>query len=636
MGTLVTESPQAATYERVGRFPTRYPYLNATVPDRYATVNRIRYEQKIPPFLPRNATRTIFKNWALRSSSFGTAPWAATGAPSISAGAYVGNVTLDLIGDSVGSSSKYFTQTVAFPADAQHAVSICLRRGTTPGKTSIAVYDTTAAAFVLSATVDFSAATPVAAATTGTVVRTVGPIDDDLYRFVFLTAAVTAAHTNSLGVSPSVLAAAGNVYAGGVQVENALDAGPVITTTVAARQVSSPDINPDNPFEYQVGEEFEEQKIQDPLFFSRIFASIPGIQYQPTQASFIRPVMHDIKSGTSYAVSFDKGLTSHIFASRLAVSSINSITLVTKGVSGSIDVSGTVGRTGTIPREEQAFSHDTLGAYFVSFAASAGSGAFYTNSGASGIKSALETGTGLTVGVTEDTTGLIITIKTGTLYYITTSDSHIRIIPGEGNLEKYHIVRAQTSAFDLSKDTVNTVDTHATTQTPTVTETYNHPDSLRVLQVPSHGLTSADAGQWFAGWNVDRLVFAAWLDSVPTNGTLAVSIRYLPGKDDIITHVQVAKNGTRYVNGPCEGSARKVLRHYLPGVTDSVATADDIPAFPSKRSAILWMGEIVAGSAYIVVETSRLGKYEDRSAIVVKETTEVKASEFIVTENASA
>lgn len=168
-------------------------------------------------------------NLCLRSEDFGTT-WAAIGTPTRTAAAKaIGQVSLDLIGDDAAGTLEGYSQVTAFTGNAVKTVSLVLAAGTSTS-TVLRLRDTTASANRLLATIAWSAGVPTVTMTTGTNIGTIAMANGG-YRFQFQTTSVTAANTNQLEVYPattSALAVAntGTVYAGGVQVENAVAPGP--------------------------------------------------------------------------------------------------------------------------------------------------------------------------------------------------------------------------------------------------------------------------------------------------------------------------------------------------------------------------------------------------------------------------
>lgn len=210
--------------------PTTSAMVGAPRDGHYSTIGGARE-------LLHEAGRT---NLCLQSENFGTT-WAAVGTPTRSAAAAVcGVVSLDLIGDDDGGALEGYTQTVTFTGDAVKAVSCLIRQGTSTS-TVIRLRDTSAGADRLLAAVTWSGGLPVVTMTTGTGLGYQTLVDassSSVFQLWFATSAVTAANTNSLQVYPATNAAlatasTGNVYAGGVQAENALGPSSYIPTTTA-------------------------------------------------------------------------------------------------------------------------------------------------------------------------------------------------------------------------------------------------------------------------------------------------------------------------------------------------------------------------------------------------------------------
>lgn len=175
-------------------------------------------------------------NLCLRSEDFGTT-WTAIGTPTRTAAAKaIGQVSLDLIGDDAAGTLEGYSQVVGFTGNAVKAVSLYLAAGTSTS-TIVRLRDTTASANRLLATIAWSAGVPTVTMTTGTNIGTIAMANGG-YRFQFQTTSATAANTNQIEVYPastSALAVAntGTVYAGGVQLQNAVAPGPYNKTTSA-------------------------------------------------------------------------------------------------------------------------------------------------------------------------------------------------------------------------------------------------------------------------------------------------------------------------------------------------------------------------------------------------------------------
>jgi hypothetical protein len=178
-------------------------------------------------------TRT---NLCLQSENFGTT-WSAVGSPTRTAAAHTASgVSLDLIGDDAAGAVEYYGQNIAFTGNAAKAVSVRVRKGTSPAASGavVALVDITAGTARLSATVTWSGDVPSVAASAGTYLG-YEVLADGVYRLLFATTTVTAANTNEVSVRPAGVANSetGNIYAGGVQCENALFPSSYIKTTTA-------------------------------------------------------------------------------------------------------------------------------------------------------------------------------------------------------------------------------------------------------------------------------------------------------------------------------------------------------------------------------------------------------------------
>ncbi len=227
IGTFTRASPAAATY--IGK--------DGVV--QTALVGQLRSAHSEGLNGPRTglleAQRT---NLCLQSEDFGTT-WATIGTPTRTPAAHTASgITLDLIGDDDAGAAEGYSQVVTFTGDAVKSISVFLKEGTSPsaGGSEIFVRDTIAAADRLQATVTWSAGVPSIVMTTGTEIESPVLHAGGVYRAMLATTAVTAANTNQIEVYPGrkgTVADTGNVYAGGVQAEDALFPASYIATTVA-------------------------------------------------------------------------------------------------------------------------------------------------------------------------------------------------------------------------------------------------------------------------------------------------------------------------------------------------------------------------------------------------------------------
>ncbi len=270
----------------------QYPFALNPIPDVNAILIPIQFQNAPKGYLPKIANRTSWTNVCLQSENFGTT-WAASGSPTrvAAAATAIGAVVLDLIGDSTGGATNYYTQTVVLGANGAQTISLVMKRGTSPGVSQIQLYDSTAAALLLVGTMDFTAnAAPRAAATNGGSVVSVVDLLNGFWRVTFATAAATAAHTNVLYVQPASAAAGPTtVYAGGVQVLAGSLAGPYVATTTVARTVSAPDLCPLDPFSYLLIEDDPVYENSNAQTVKRTFGRIPGQQVAFSTLSITKP-----------------------------------------------------------------------------------------------------------------------------------------------------------------------------------------------------------------------------------------------------------------------------------------------------------------------------------------------------------
>lgn len=335
--------------------------------------------------------------------------------------------------------------------------------------------------------------------------------------------------------------------------------------------------------------------------FSRTFARIPLTHYEPASRLFDRPVMHDIKSGTTYFVSFDNGVTSHRFASRVAVTVVGAITQPTTTVAIAAETFGTLpGTTFTIVDDGGASSSPNL------------------NNGASSIQSTLDSAlTGLTSVAVSSTPDSLSISWVGTIKSVSTSATGVTMSGGSG-------VNG-TVTFTAARPTTNDVESPAA------------PTGVRVLTTGAGH--SGSAGEWVALWNEDKIV--AMVKAVAASGTsITVPVeQYTPLAlgSVAITHCAFASTaGARYENGPTDCSARTTVRFYLPGVTSGVTTMSDVPNFAPKTSPIAWAGEVVSYAAspsaatYSVIETAALERWLD-GPILVKRVVELQLADALTT-----
>lgn len=348
----------------------------------------------------------------------------------------------------------------------------------------------------------------------------------------------------------------------------------------------------------------EETDPQDGGGFYRLtrkWAKIPGDQVIPSAKLFVRPTMHDItvthSSADYFAVSFDEGLTSHIFSARKTVSAVGAITQPATTVAVAAE------SFGTLPTTVFSINDGTT------------TSTPYLNSGAFSIQSTLEGALSALTSVNVSSTPDALTISwTGTVVYVATTATGVTMTGGAGT--------DGSVTFIASKPTVSD------TQTPA------QPAAVRTLTSTAHG---GEAGDFVAAWNGKKLV---GFTKVVATATDTVTIEAMESPWNIgslaVTHIQFADTAsTRYVNGPKSVSTRKTQKFYLPGVTMGITTAEDIPLETPETDAISWMTAILSKpTGWAVDAVTELAVWQ--GPILMQEVTEIQMEDALDTVSVSA
>jgi len=179
-------------------------------------------------------------NLCLQSEDFGTT-WAAIGTPTRSSSAATcGSLSLDLIGDDSGAVAEGYRQTwvTGVVATGVNGFSVFVAAGTTVATCGMVFNDTTASANKVTADIGFSAGVVTVTCTSGSCVK-IDRLAGGVYRLHFQTATCLAANAHRLDIYPAggvafTAAAVGNIYVGGVQLENAPYPSSYIKTTTVA------------------------------------------------------------------------------------------------------------------------------------------------------------------------------------------------------------------------------------------------------------------------------------------------------------------------------------------------------------------------------------------------------------------
>lgn len=332
--------------------------------------------------------------------------------------------------------------------------------------------------------------------------------------------------------------------------------------------------------------------------FQRRYARVPGDQIVPGNQWFNRPVMHDIKSGTSYAATFpdDKDTKSYVWSSRISVSSLSAPDVPTTANPAN----------GATP--------GALPAVVISITANNSTQTFNANDSDSTIQNAISTAvTGSSASaanfkILRNIGSLSVTVITTNTTVSALSSAGASVIvscpfgmaaatgagPGE-------IVRLETA--DINANSVRTIATGS-----------------------AH---SGAAGGLFAAWNGDKLVAVSKAVSA-SGSTMTVPLVDFQGDDLAITHIAFATQGTCYLNGPKLCTVKKTQKFYLPGVTSGITTYADIPDVTIYTDPVSWLGRIIAvPTGYAAIAVNDLAQWQ--GPILMQETAEVQMSDAIET-----
>lgn len=175
------------------------------------------------------------------SSDFGNATyWEANNAPTrVAAAERIGDIPLDLLGDNSGVTTAFYNQPVPVVGNGTKTLSLIVKKGTIPaaGGSLVFLSDFDAPADRASAVLTFDVnGVPTLTPTVGTaLVRDYERLERGAWMIALQAPGVLAANNNVVRVTPAQVAAQqGNVYVGGVQVEDNPTPSSRIPTGAAA------------------------------------------------------------------------------------------------------------------------------------------------------------------------------------------------------------------------------------------------------------------------------------------------------------------------------------------------------------------------------------------------------------------
>lgn len=408
----------------------------------------------------------------------------------------------------------------------------------------------------------------------------------------------------------------------------------VDTQDLAASQ-AYPAIDSDDPFAFLLGEDALSPAGGDVVRVVRKFGRVPVSQVDFDFIEFSRPVMHDIVVSGRYAVTFDEGITSHVFSSRKAVSTWGGLNANTRTRTGTVDQTGTIGRAGTLAGEKQSFTGDNLPAATVTVINDAGlSTTFNLSSSGSSIATTLgAAGILITAQCTKTPGSLNILVDPSSTRKIKSMDCSDASVLLSGSGSNFTFTRRQTSAYNDVTNDVATVDTRALSGDHDLLDSYLPADSIRSISVTSHG---GNVGDLCVLWMGDKVLGTTRVVSVPNANTFGIPLKDFPGKDDVVTHVQFAKNGTRYKNGSKSVRHRITDDFWLLGYNNSYASAGDIPGVTKQTDAITWLGLIAASTSWAVADVGRTESFMGLGPLITRRKVEIEMANALETVDPAA
>jgi len=313
---------------------------------------------------------------------------------------------------------------------------------------------------------------------------------------------------------------------------------------------------------------------RDYVRFTRTYARIPQSQTEWDSQLIVRPVMHDVSYTNNYGVSFDQGVSSHVFSARNNVESIGAIT------QESVSKNLTAEEISDFPSGPSFTMADTGGS---------SSTQTFTSTAAtikSGLTSAL--GAAVNIVVTKAPGRLTLQWETG-VNYVTTTNAWITM---EGD------VGSGSVTFRMRQNAVTGSETE-------------------LSYVPVRNINTASAhngsvGEWLAAWSGGKLMGMVQAHAIPATNQITVPAGEYPWniQNLNITHLAFAgQAANRYLAGPVSVSVRTTHNFYMPVVSPGINTAADIPLVSPELDPVGWLAAIRTGNTYAAVEGSQLERW---------------------------
>lgn len=303
----------------------------------------------------------------------------------------------------------------------------------------------------------------------------------------------------------------------------------------------------------------------------RSYTNIPNAQTRWGSRLLVVPVLHDITSSNYYAVSFDDGNTSSIYAARKAVTSV-----------------AAAEATYLNPTNTRAAAQ---GHYAANVEMNNSAQSFYLDDSDATIKTALSTAfngdntyyanfyvSRWNYGVYLSWAGISVTTKKITITdeEIEISDRTVALGAADSN-GPIEFISAQTFAA-----------------------------SVRALTSTAHG---GAVGNRVALYSGARIVAMSTVQAVTAN-TFSVFTKDIPESAIVIDSAVFDKDAAlRYVAGPVPVSTKITETFYLPGVSGGITTPADITLAAPQTDPVSWFGLLTSSATYAVIDGAELEQW---------------------------
>lgn len=386
----------------------------------------------------------------------------------------------------------------------------------------------------------------------------------------------------------------------GLQLNTGTRRGAVIDTFGGARTISAPEVDPDDVFAWQVGESKPSVLGGDLLRIERTYGRIPGEQLGFDWQSFARPPLHDLKSGSTYAVCFtperDK---SWLFTSRKSVSTLGDAVATYTSEGNTRGVLPHALITIRLNNSTQTFYGDDTDTTIKNALSTALQG----NTSAASSFYIQRNADGFVITYQPPSTNNIIFYTLSCASVLLTAVPNLQVTPGLAYAAIPELITVQANERAV-------------------------PAQRTITTGSAHG---GSAGDWVAIWNGDLL--AGMIQALSASGsTLTIPADEAPWNNAslIITHLAFASQAAMLlVNGTKDCAVRLRRQFYGPGVTmlasgSTMATAADIPTANVYSDPQSWLDQIVAGTAFVVISAGQREQYA--GFIVSRQLTEIQMS----------